>query len=86
MPDRPIPTLYEWIGGMPAIERLFDVFYAKVPTDPVPGPVFAKMSPDHVKHVSAFVAEVFGGPKASRAIPSSGPRSSATSSGELGSR
>ncbi len=59
-----IPTLFEWMGGMPALERLFTVFYARVPSDPVLAPVFAQMSPDHVKHVAAFVAEVFGGPKA----------------------
>ncbi len=48
---------------MPAIERLFGVFYSKVPSDPILAPLFAKMSPDHVEHVTAFVAEVFGGPK-----------------------
>lgn len=59
-----VPTLYEWIGGLPAIERLFQLFYAeKVPNDPLVGPLFANMSPEHVKHVAAFVAEVFGGPK-----------------------
>ena len=63
MADKAVPTLFEWIGGMPAIERLFTVFYGCVPHDPVLAPVFAAMSPDHVKHVSAFVAEVFGGPK-----------------------
>jgi hemoglobin len=59
-----VPTLFEWIGGMPALERLFSIFYQRVPEDPLLGPVFEKMSPDHVKHVAAFVAEVFGGPKA----------------------
>src|SRR2546426_489389 len=63
MTEKPVPTLFEWIGGTPAIERLFDVFYSKVPSDPILAPLFAIMSPDHVKHVSAFVAEVFGGPK-----------------------
>jgi hemoglobin len=63
MQHEPIPTLFEWIGGMPALERLFEVFYARVPDDPVLAPVFAKMSPDHVAHVAAFVAEVLGGPK-----------------------
>jgi hemoglobin len=58
------PTLFEWIGGMPTITKLFDVFYRdKVPTDPVIGPVFARMGADHVGHVAAFVAEVLGGPK-----------------------
>jgi hemoglobin len=63
MTTNPVPTVLEWMGGMPALEHLFDVFYAKVPRDPLLGPVFAKMSPDHVKHVAAFVGEVLGGPK-----------------------
>jgi len=57
------PSLFEWMGGSEAIERLFSVFYSKVPSDPILAPLFAGMSPEHVKHVSAFVAEVFGGPK-----------------------
>ncbi len=32
-PPKPPPTLYEWIGGMPAIERLMDSFYRKVRQD-----------------------------------------------------
>jgi hemoglobin len=63
MTEKQVPTLFDWIGGLPAIEKLFDVFYARVPNDPILAPVFAKMSPDHVKHVAAFVAEVFRGPK-----------------------
>src|SRR5215510_11728333 len=58
-----VPTLYEWMGEMPAIERLFGVFYSKVPLDPMLAPLFEKLPPDHAQHVSAFVAEVFGGPK-----------------------
>lgn len=57
------PTLLEWLGGEAALERLLSVFYERVPRDPVVGPVFAHMSPEHVQHVSAFIAEVFGGPK-----------------------
>jgi hemoglobin len=60
---RPVPTLFEWIGGTPALERLMETFYARVPADAILGPLFAGMSPGHVKHVTAFVAEVFGGPK-----------------------
>jgi len=58
-----VPTLHEWIGGSEVIERLLTVFYARVPSDPLLAPVFAEMSPLHVKHVTAFIAEVFGGPK-----------------------
>jgi hemoglobin len=59
-----IPTLYEWMGGLPAIRKLLDTFYARVPDDPALASVFAGMSPAHAEHVAAFVAEVFGGPKA----------------------
>ena len=61
---KPVPTLYEWMGGAPALEKLLATFYSRVPSDPILGPVFAGMSPHHVKHVSAFIGEVFGGPKA----------------------
>lgn len=56
------PTLYEWLGGMPALERLTSVFYARVPGDPILAPVFARMSAEHPQHVAEFLAEVFGGP------------------------
>jgi hypothetical protein len=59
-----VPTLFEWMGGMPAIERLFEVFYSKVPREPLLSAVFAEITPEHSKHVAAFVAEVLGGPKA----------------------
>jgi hemoglobin len=58
-----VPTLYEWIGGMPAIEKLLVLFYERVPRDPLLAPVFAHMSGDHPRHVARFIAEVFGGPK-----------------------
>lgn len=57
------PSLLEWLSGAPALEKLFTVFYERVPHDPLIGPVFAQMSKDHVAHVAAFVAEVFGGNK-----------------------
>ncbi|PJJ83619.1 group II truncated hemoglobin [Mucilaginibacter auburnensis] len=58
-----IPTLYEWAGGMPAFEKLFNNFYDKVLADPLLEPVFKHMSPEHRQHVAHFVAEVLGGPK-----------------------
>ena len=58
-----LPTLLEWMGGPPKLRQLITVFYAKVADDPVLGPVFARMSPQHVEHVADFIAEVFGGPK-----------------------
>ncbi len=62
MSDESAPSLFEWMGGRDAVERLFHVCYSKVPSDPILAPVFAQMSPEHVQHVSAFVTEVFGGP------------------------
>jgi hemoglobin len=60
---KPVPTLFEWMGGMPAIERLMTVFYRRVPQDALLAPLFAHMSSEHVEHVARFVAEVLGGPK-----------------------
>lgn len=57
-----VPTLYAWLGGGEALTRLMDTFYARVPEDPLLGPVFARMSAAHAAHVAAFLAEVFGGP------------------------
>jgi len=58
----PIPTLYEWLGGLPVLEKLTALFYSRVPEDPLLGPVFARIPPDHPAHVALFLAEVFGGP------------------------
>jgi hemoglobin len=60
----PPPTLYEWAGGLPALERLTGLFYARVPHDPVLAPVFREMAPDHPARVARFLGEVFGGPPA----------------------
>jgi CDGSH-type Zn-finger protein/truncated hemoglobin YjbI len=58
------PTLFEWAGGFPALLRMTRVFYSKyVPQDPLVGPLFARMSPDHPERVAAWLSEVFGGPK-----------------------
>lgn len=54
------PTLAEWIGGANTLDRLIAAFYARVPSDPLIGPVFSAMGPEHVQHVADFIAEVFG--------------------------
>src|SRR2546430_10789007 len=61
-PPPPPPTLYEWVGGMPAIERLMDSFYRKVRHDALLAPLFAHMDEQHPRHVAHFIAEVLGGP------------------------
>jgi len=58
----PIPTLYAWLGGIEALERLTTRFYERVPDNPTLAPVFAHMNAEHAKHVAAFLAEVLGGP------------------------
>ncbi len=63
MKPAPVPTLYQWIGGAPALEALTAAFYARVVEDGMLAPVFAGMGPDHPAHVAAFIGEVFGGPK-----------------------
>jgi hemoglobin len=63
-PAARVPTLYEWAGGITALERLTTRFYARVPGDPLLGPVFDRMGPDHPRHVARFLAEVLGGPAA----------------------
>lgn len=59
-----VPTLYEWAGGAPALDRLFTAFYRRVPEDEVLAPVFADMHPEHAKHVATWLGQVFGGPEA----------------------
>ena len=62
-PSEPVPTLYDWVGGEAALNALTKRFYGKVLADPLIGPVFAGMIPEHPAHVAMFIGEVFGGPK-----------------------
>lgn len=68
-PDREVaagsePTLFEWLGGLPALTRMTHIFYDKyVPQDPLLQPLFAHMLPDHPERVAAWLGEVFGGPR-----------------------
>jgi CDGSH-type Zn-finger protein/truncated hemoglobin YjbI len=58
------PTLFEWAGGFPALLDMTRIFYSRyVPEDPLLGPLFAEMSPDHPERVAAWLSEVFGGPR-----------------------
>jgi truncated hemoglobin YjbI len=64
-PKRPDdePTLYDWAGGYPALLRMTKIFYGTyVPEDPLLGPLFADMAPDHPERVASWLSEVFGGP------------------------
>lgn len=59
-----MPSVYEWAGGRRLLLDMTRIFYARhVPDDPLIGPLFATMSPDHPERVAAWLSEVFGGPK-----------------------
>jgi hemoglobin len=64
MSSPPIPSLYEWLGGIEALNRLTVRFYENVKADVLLAPVFEHMSAEHPAHVAAFLAEVLGGPAA----------------------
>lgn len=58
------PTVFEWIGGLPALSRTTRILYEKyVPEDPLLASLFAHSAPDHSERVAKWLAEVFGGPK-----------------------
>ena len=59
-----VPSLYEWAGGLPALERLTETFYDTILSepDPVLEPIFRGMDKAHPQHVAAWLAETFGGP------------------------
>jgi CDGSH-type Zn-finger protein/truncated hemoglobin YjbI len=58
------PSLFDWIGGLPALQRLTERFYDTILSepDPVLEPIFRGMNPAHPQHVAAWLAETFGGP------------------------
>jgi CDGSH-type Zn-finger protein/truncated hemoglobin YjbI len=58
------PTVYAWLGGREALERLTTAFYDGILNEPdeLLEPIFRGMNPDHPKHVAAWLSEVFGGP------------------------
>ena len=58
-----MPTLYDRIGGAPAVKAAVNIFYAKVLADPTLAPFFDGV--DVVKQVGkqrAFLVMAFGGP------------------------
>ncbi|MBP2706141.1 antibiotic biosynthesis monooxygenase [Microbispora sp. RL4-1S] len=57
-----VPSLYDWLGGTEALERLTERFYDLVADDELIGPLFKGMDPDHPRYVAMWLAEVFGGP------------------------
>jgi CDGSH-type Zn-finger protein/truncated hemoglobin YjbI len=57
------PTLFEWVGGLPQIRRMVDLFFERyVAEDPMLAPMFANAPADHPERVTAWLGEVLGGP------------------------
>ena len=57
------PTLYEWAGGLAAIEKMINAFYDRVERDELLSPLFpGGVHEPHRDHVAAWWCEVFGGP------------------------
>lgn len=59
-----VPTMYEWAGGVAALEKLLTAFYSKVAGDELLEPLFGDMDPDHPRHVAVWLGEILGGPPA----------------------
>jgi hemoglobin len=62
MGDGDTTTIYEQIGGDGTLRGTVDAFYGSVLQDPVLQPLFGAGAAHHVDHLTAFLAEVFGGP------------------------
>ena len=61
--DPGLPTLYDWSGGLVALRRMIDRFYDRVEADDALSPFFpGGVSVQHRAHVTAWWAEVLGGP------------------------
>ena len=57
-----VSSLYEHVGGHDGLHRLVASWYSAVLADPLLQPLFGAGHADHVPHLTAFLAEVFGGP------------------------
>ncbi|HSU36551.1 MAG TPA: antibiotic biosynthesis monooxygenase [Propionibacteriaceae bacterium] len=65
LPEKGLPTLYEWAGGQAVIAAFINAFYDRVERDDLIGPLFpGGVKADHREHVAAWWTEVLGGPNA----------------------
>jgi hemoglobin len=64
VPDDREPTLYDQVGGSPFFERLVDVFYDGVATDPVLLPLYPEQDDltGARRRLSLFLIQYWGGP------------------------
>ena len=57
-------TIFDAIGGAPAVQAAVDDFYVRVLADPALAPVFAGADMNRLKaHQRAFIAAAIGGPQ-----------------------
>ncbi len=65
LPEKGLPTLYEWAGGRAGVTRLIHAFYDRVEQDELLRTFFPHgVSSEHRAHVTAWWSEVLGGPAA----------------------
>lgn len=63
VPEKGLPTLYDWAGGHAAVVGLVEAFYDRVERDSLLRGFFPQgVGPAHRKHVAAWWSEVLGGP------------------------
>ena len=63
LPEKGLPTLYDWAGGRAGVTRLIHAFYDLVEQDDLLRPFFPNgVSAEHRAHVTAWWSEVLGGP------------------------
>jgi CDGSH-type Zn-finger protein len=56
------PTLFEWAGGLPALNRMARMLYEKyLPGGPLLAPLYAGMPPEQPQLLAGWVAEALGG-------------------------
>ncbi|MGH3358736.1 MAG: group II truncated hemoglobin [Nocardioidaceae bacterium] len=55
-------SLNERLGGEAGVHAIVAAWYPTVLADPLLQPLFGDGDPRHVDHLTAFLAEVFGGP------------------------
>jgi hemoglobin len=65
LPEKGLPSLYDWCGGEAAVGGLINAFYDRVEADDLIGPLFpGGVSTAHREHVTLWWCEVLGGPAA----------------------
>ncbi|MGI8881644.1 MAG: group II truncated hemoglobin [Jatrophihabitans sp.] len=63
MIDAETPSLFDWAGARPALERFINAFYDRLEQDELLSPLFpGGVTEAHREHVTTWWCEVFGGP------------------------